>query len=891
MICLAVLQKVNLLLFMRITSVFLSLLFSQYVVAQNIEKKNYSARKINNLDLTVDGRLDESAWQTAKWENQFTQYEPKEGRSPYMETEYAVLYDENNIYVAIKALDKSPDSISLRMTRRDITDGDMVGIMFDTYHDKRTSFNFVVSAAGVKSDFVMSNDGENEDETWDPIWWVKTSVNKNGWNAEMRIPLTQLRFEEGEEQLWGLQVVRYIFRVEELSTWQAMKREKSGFVSQFGTINGIKNIKPRNTLDVTPYMVARTERFQKEPENPFRSSGKINYLDVGLDAKIGLTNYLTMDLSINPDFGQVEADPSEVNLTTYETFFEEKRPFFIEGKNILNYSLQFGDGDLAAEGLFYSRRIGKRPSYYPDLDDEEYTELPDFTSILGAAKITGKTKNGWSIGVLECVTAEENAEIKGIGEGYTQSVEPLTNFFVGRLQKDFNEGNTYLGGMFTAVNRSINDSHLEFLHQSAYTGGLDFVHKWNDKNWLLDAGAYFSQVKGSEEAIIRTQESFIRAYQRPDADYVELDTTRTSLSGYGGKFAVGKVGGKFNYGTIFSWKSPGLELNDVGFAQQVDRILQVLWGNYHIFEPVSIFREVHLYANQHTVWDFGGNRNSLGGNLGGFAQFTNYWRATAGINFSGEQRFNSVLRGGPALLVPGYKYARLGVFTNQQKKLTFELMLGQYFSNENGFRSIKDYELEIGYRPFKSLRIDLMPGYNGYKDDLQYVTQEDFKDGKRYVMAYIDRSTVNMSLRINYNITPDLTIQYWGQPFIATGEYSSFKHITSSKADELSDRYHLYTDNQITYNPDNEMYDVDDNLDGTNDYSFEKPDFNVKEFLSNLVVRWEYRPGSTIFLVWSQNRNTHVNDGTFDFSNNIKDLFDEKGKNIFLVKFSYRIGR
>ncbi|MDX1284932.1 MAG: DUF5916 domain-containing protein, partial [Draconibacterium sp.] len=558
---------------MKLTSVFLFLVLINTLAAQEREIKNHNVTTTNNLNINVNGVLDEPEWKLANWEDNFTQHEPLEGRPPFMQTEFAVLYDDNNIYAAIQAHDKRPDSISMRLTRRDITDGDMVGIMFDTYYDKRTAFAFIVSAAGVKSDFIMSNDGQNEDNTWNPIWWVKTSKTESGWNAEMRIPLTQLRFEEGEEQLWGLQVLRFIFRKEELSTWQPMKRETSGFVSQFGTLNGIKNIKPKNSLNVTPYVVARTERFEKEPENPFKNSGKINDIDVGLDAKLGLTNYLTMDLTINPDFGQVEADPSEVNLSTYETFFEEQRPFFVEGKNILNYSLQFGDGDLAAEGLFYSRRIGRRPHYYPGLNQGEYTDVPDFTRILGAAKVTGKTNNGWSVGVLESVTAEESAKIKGIGEGRSQSVEPLTNFFVGRIQKDFNEGNTLIGGMLTSVNRSINDSHLEFLHKSAYTGGIDFVHKWNDRNWLLDAGLYFSQVNGTEEAIMRTQKSYIRSFQRPDADYVELDPNRTSLGGHGGKLAIGKVGGKFNFGTILSWKSPGLELNDVGFAQQVDRAL------------------------------------------------------------------------------------------------------------------------------------------------------------------------------------------------------------------------------------------------------------------------------------------------------------------------------
>ncbi len=876
---------------MKITSVILLLLTYNYVFAQEIEIKNYSANKVNDLNITIDGNINETEWQTANWENQFIQHEPYEGKAPHQQTEFAILYDENNIYVAIKALDKSPDSISMRLSRRDEPDGDMAGVMFDTYFDKRTGFCFFVSAAGVKLDFISSSDGENEDATWDPIWWVKTTKTVDGWNAEMRIPLTQLRFEEGEEQLWGMQVLRFIFRKEEMSSWQPMKRETAGFISQFGTMDGIKNIKPKNTLDVTPYLVAKTERFEKEPENPFRSSGKINGFNAGLDAKIGLTNFLTLDLTINPDFGQVEADPSEVNLSTYETFFEEKRPFFIEGKSILEYTLGIGGGGMGTEGLFYSRRIGRRPNYYPSLESGEYADIPAFTSILGAAKITGKTSNGWSIGVLESVTAEENAEIKGIGDGRTQSVEPLTNFFVGRLQKDFNEGNTYIGGMVTSVNRSINDEHLEFLHKSAYTGGMDFTHKWDDRNWSTSAGFYVSQVNGTEEAITRTQTSYIRNFQRVDADYVTLDTTRTSLMGSGGKISIGKVGGKFNVGAFASWKTPGLEVNDVGFAQQVDRILQVVWVGYHIYEPFSIFRDININGHQFGAWDFGGNKTGIGGSIRTSAQFTNYWRGSFSFSLNGTQQSNSALRGGPALIEPGYKYVRFGFFSNQQKKITFELSGGQYFSNENGYRSIKDYELEIGYRPFKSLKVGIAPGINSYNNDLQYVTQSGYNNDTRYVMAHIDRTTVNMSLRINYNITPDLTIQYWGQPFVATGEYTEFKHITDSKADNLTDRYNIYTDQQISFNEENQTYLIDDNVDGTVDYSFGKPDFNVKEFLSNLVVRWEYRPGSTVYLVWSQTRNEYQNDGTFDFTNDVKDLFSEKPKNIFLLKFSYRIGR
>lgn len=877
---------------MKLTSVILLLLFiSQLIFAQKLEKRNYSATKIDDLNIIIDGNFIETQWQTANWENQFIQHEPLEGRPPFMQTEFAVLYDENNIYVAIKAFDKNPDSISMRLTRRDDTDGDLAGIMFDTYYDKRTAFAFIVSAAGVKSDFVTSNDGDNEDNTWDPIWWVKTTKTDEGWNAEMRIPLTQLRFEEGEEQLWGMQVLRYIFRKDELSSWQLMERETSGFVSQFGTMNGIKNIKPKNTLNVTPYAVARAERFEKEPDNPFRSSGKESGFDVGLDAKIGLTNYLTMDLTVNPDFGQVEADPSEVNLSTYETFFEEKRPFFIEGKNILNYNTEFGDGDQAANNLFYSRRIGRKPHDYPELDNGEYADLPEFTRILGAVKVTGKTNNGWSIGVLESVTAEENAEIEGIGEGREQSIEPLTNYFVSRVQKDFNEGNTYIGGILTAVNRNIKDEHLEYLHKSAYTGGIDFVHKWNNKDWMVDAGFYFSQVNGTEEAILRTQTSYSRTFQRPDADYLTLDSTRTSLSGHGGKFTLGKLGGKFKIAGIFSWQSPGLEVNDIGYIQQVDQMMQVVWAGYRWYEPFSIFRSANINFNQWVMFDFGGNVSAPGGNINGHAQFKNYWNTFASFNTGGEQLSNSMLRGGPAMKIPGSTNINFGFGTNPLKKIRFNANGGVGFSNKKGFSNRERYNVGISYRPLKTLNINLSPGLSKNSTDLQYVTQSDFQNDKRYVFGHIDRKTVNMTIRIDYNITPDLTIQYWGQPFIATGEYSDFKHITDSKAENLTDRYNIYTDEQISFDSDNSIYLIDDNLDGTVDYSFGKPDFNFKEFLSNFVVRWEYQPGSTVYFVWSQSRNEYVNDGSFDFAGNVNDLFQEKPKNIFLVKFSYRIGR
>ena len=342
---------------------------------------------------------------------------------------------------------------------------------------------------------------------------------------------------------------------------------------------------------------------------------------------------------------------------------------------------------------------------------------------------------------------------------------------------------------------------------------------------------------------------------------------------------------------MFNWKSPGLEINDVGFSPDVDEILQIAWASYRWYEPVSIFRSANINFNQWTAFDFGGNLTVAGGNVNGFAQFTNFWRAFGSLNMDSEIRSNAALRGGPALLIPGSKRFYTGVFTNNQKKLSFGLDGGMSFSNEKGFSNRSSAEFEVSYRPFKAMQIEISPEYGASKDELQYIDQKNYDNEKQYVMGKIDRKTLVMAIRINYNITPDLTIQYWGQPFIATGEYSAFKYITDSQAKDVYDRFDYYNDNQISFDKDSENYLIDFNEDGNTDYSFGKPDFNVKEFLSNLVLRWEYNPGSTFYLVWSQNRNHYTDIGTFNFNNDIGNLFDEEPHNIFLVKFSYRIGR
>ena len=857
--------------------------------SQSLTKKEYYAGEGSKNDLTIDGVLKEPVWQKAVWQDDFIQYEPSEGKQPSQKTDFAILLDENYIYVGFKCWDNHPDSIVQRLTRRDEIDGDFVAVQFDSYFDKRTAFSFMANVAGIKNDFIISNDGETEDNTWDPIWLVKTSRDDKGWYAEMKIPLTQLRFEGNSEQTWGLQIGRSLFRKQEVCLWQSSSKKVSGWVSQYGELKGLKNLKSKKVADLMPYAVARTDRYEKEPGNPFKESGKKNQLEVGLDGKLGLTNNLTLDFTINPDFGQVEADPSEVNLTSFETFFQEKRPFFIEGKNILSFPLMFGDGDLASENLFYSRRIGRRPHYSPELNDGEYMEAPEFTSILGAAKITGKTKTGWSLGILESLTSYEYAHISN-GHQRSEMIEPFTNYSVGRVQKDFNGGNTLLGGVFTSTNRNLTEDQLDYLHKSAYSGGFDFVHKWHNKDWELDFSSYFSRVEGSAEAISNTQKSWIHGFQRPDATHLEFDSTRTSLSGQGGKIVFARNGGKLKFMAATSWKSPGLELNDVGYMRQADNILEVIWVGYRIYEPFSVFRNLNLNVNQWTEWNFAGESTGPGGNVNAHTQLKNYWNLHLGGNWNGQGLSATELRGGPALKVSGTKNIWFAFGSNDQKRLTAEAEVMLLGGKEKNSKQIFDCGVSLGYRPSKNMKITLSQNFNSNDDQLQYVTQQDYLNKTDYLFARIHQKTLSASLRVNYIITPNLSIQYWGQPFLASGKYNEFKRITDSRANKYTDRFSLLNGNELIYLNSDEIYRVSDPS-GNQLYTFDQPDFNVKEFLSNMVVRWEYLPGSTIYLVWSQTRDQSVSNGNFNLYKDLTKLFDEKAHNIFLLKISFRLGR
>lgn len=858
-----------------------------YASSQASNPKSYRATRLVHAPPAIDGKLTDEAWQTGHWEGDFTQFEPFNGTAPSQATYFKVLFDDNNLYVAIRAMDSAPDSIITRLTGRDHEDGDNVAIAFDSFFDRRTAFVFGVSSSGVKHDNVITNDGQGDDPTWNPNWWVRTSTNEEGWVAEIRIPLSQLRFERGGDGVWGMQVMRSIYRKRETSLWSHIPRGVPGLVRHSGLLEGLGNLEPRRTFDVTPYTVAMASRFPAAPDNPFRT-GRDHLLKTGLDAKIGISNNFTLDLTVNPDFGQVEADPSEVNLTAFETFFEEKRPFFIEGRNISSFPLGLGDGGIGNDNLFYSRRIGRQPRGRIQIPGGAFADVPAFTRILGAAKITGKTDDGLSVAVIHSITAEEQAEIDNLGARSFETVEPLTNFMVGRVQKDFNQGRTLLGGMVTGVARTNHENLNQQMHRNAFSGGIDFTQFTQNREWSFNVNAALSHVSGTQAAIMQTQRSSARLFQRPDVTHVRLDPTRTSLTGTGGRVQLARFGGgHWSYMAAMLWKSPEFEVNDLGYMRETDQILSVLYAGYRQWQPKGIYRSYNVNFNTYALWNFAGVRIATGANMNGSIQFKNFWSAFAGMELQSDIMAMSHLRGGPAIILPGNRSGWLGFGTDGRKRLSGRLQTN-FGKTAHGFQQNFRIAPSINYKPLDNLTLLFQPSYSKQKNDLQYIRQTTFNNQNRYIFGKIEQEIVSFSFRVNFTLLPGLTAQYWGQPFIAAGALSNFKFITNPLADDYHQRHQDFNPNQIRLQ--NGMYLVDENLDNTTDYSFRNPDFLRSEFLSNLVIQWEYSPGSSIYLVWSQSRTKSDSNPAFQYFHEVGDLFALQPTNIFLAKFTYRIG-
>ena len=871
---------------------YVQITFSQENTSTKVPKRIYTTKQVKKAPI-IDGNINDETWNTVDWNANFTQLSPIEGNKPTQKTKFKIIYDEKNLYLAVRCYDSEPDKIVKRLSRRDGNNGDWIEINIDTYHDLRTAFAFTVTAAGVKGEEFASLNGRSWDKSYNPIWFVKTKIDEEGWTAEFKIPFTQVRFTDKEEQIWGMQIQRMDFRLQERTLWQRKPANLSGWISNMGELHGIKNIKPQKQLEIQPYTVGQTETFEKEIGNPFET-GKRSSVNFGLDGKIGVTNNLTLDFTVNPDFGQVEADPSAIALDGFQIFQQEQRPFFVENKNIFDYQVtkaQAG-GPFTRDNVFYSRRIGRSPQGGTTAGAGEFVNRPGNTTILGASKFSGKTQSGLSIGILEAVTQEEFAEIDNNGTRRKEVIEPLTNYFLARLQKEYNDSNTLIGGMFTATNRNLTDTNINNIHNAAYTGGIDFKHQWKNRTWYVEGNMVVSKVLGSKTAIYNTQTSLRHNFQRVDATHVSVDPNKTSLTGTGGNFKIGKTGGgNFEFDSGVTWRSPELELNDMGFQRNADDITHYNWMAYKSLQPFSVFRRLQINYNHYASWNFEGKHTYFGVNTNSHATFLNNWRTGFNVHYAAKDFSDSALRGGPMLQLPSSLDFNAYIQSDDRKKIHFRVSGGQDVGKDNAFTK-KYASFNMTFVPMNSFNISLAANINTNNQELQYVTTASYGVGansvSKYINASLDQDTFNLSLRLNYTISPNMSIQYYGSPFISRGRYTNFKYITNSLADDFTDRFQNYTSNQISYDSNSDSYLVDENLDASTNYSIGNPDFSFIQFQSNLVARWEYIPGSEVFLVWSQGLSRSGNPMD-DLLPSLKDnIFGQTSHNIFLIKATYR---
>jgi hypothetical protein len=842
----------------------------------------YETVRLQGESPRIDGRLDDSAWQQGEWAGDYTQQIPTEGAEPSHPTEIKILYDDKNVYVAIRAYDDL-EKAHRYPGRRDAFVGDIVGVCFDSYFDKQTGFEFDLTAGGSKLDLILGNEGW--DTTWDAVWYGKVGTEADAWTAEFRIPLSQLRYGPHEEQVWGLHAWRWISRNQEESQWNLIPRNNTGIMHNIGELHGIEKLPKNRRIELLPHVLGELDSAKFTAEN--QRERTLGDGSTGLDAKVGLSSNFTLDATVNPDFGQVEADPSVINLTAYETFFEEKRPFFLEGKSILDFGL--GEGQGWGDILYYSRRIGARPSLFPDLGQGEFTgSPPSATTIFDALKVTGKTKDGLSVGVVQSLGSKETVRIARDGRQRSQVVEPYTNYLAARVQKDWAKGNTSLGGMLTSTHRWIDDPALAFLPDDAFTGGLDFVQYFANRAWALQAKGVFSQVKGDPAAILDLQTNPVHYFQRPDADYLDVDPTATSLSGHGGFVSFGRSRtSKWRIGDSVRWVSPGLELNDLGFLRQADMVRNSFEVGYEEPVPRGPVRQWRLFAEREDGWDFGGRQTDGTTGLSGQTMFQNKWTLSGSLRATDTAVDTRLLRGGPSMRLSPYFHMSLGGETDPSRRLLASARVHAH-GYRDGDSSMLDLSSGLRVRLTDRLSVSAHYEYGHQINDLQYVDTPETVTGDRYVLGNIDQTTHSLTIRVNVSITPDLTIQYYGSPFVSSGSYTGFKKAADTLAPEYDDRFHLYGPDEITFDSKANTYLVEEAGGGPGSaYSFDNPDFSFREFRSNLVARWEYRPGSALYVVWSQGRTSDSDRYDDSLGNNFDALWRSTARNVFLVKLQH----
>ena len=809
--------------------------------------------------IKIDGKLDEKIWNRLPGISNFIQHEPQEGALATQKSFVQIAYDNEALYVAFRAYDSNPNSIKKYLTRRDRdSPSDWVGFAVDSYHDRRTAFTFLVNPANVKIDIRLSNDNV-QDLNWDAIWDVATHIYSNGWVAEFRIPYNQLRFPKEDSLSWGFQAMRVVSRINEISYWSPRPKDAAGFVSLFGTLKGLNRVHNVEALQILPYAMATSHKKPQADTYP-QIQNPLNSYDVGGDIKYPFPNNLTLDMTINPDYGQVESDPSEFNLTAYETYFDEKRPFFLEGSNLFNYKVGIGTGKMSGGQLFYSRRIGRIPHTQLRGSPTIGVEQPPSTAILGAAKISGRTKNGWSIGILNAMTKEEQATIYEANTKRQQVVEPLSNYFVSRIQHDFNQGRTVLGCMATNVYRQPGSDLAKLLPRTATTGGIDLTHKWEHHTYEFNLSIMGSDITGDTLAMQKEQLSSARYYQRPDAEHLKYDPKRTSLAGFAGRFNLRKVGtGHWKWAVGGVTRSPGFEINDIGFMQTADFNSFFVWLGYNEYTPGIILRTYSVSSKAWKYFDYSATPTGSGIQFALSAQFLNYWSFQLWLTRNQQNLDTGLLRGGPAFLLPAHTDVFYQLQTDNRKPLQITLN-GTYGKWESRYSSWS-FSPAVLVRPIGRFDFSVSLNYASGINDLQYIPLSTKFLNNNYILGRLDRSIFYSTIRANLTLTPNLTLQYYGMPYITVGHYLKFHTVKDPRAPVYRDRIQ---DAAVPWNN----------------------DFNYRQFRSNLVLRWEYKSGSTFYFVWSQGITSFERYGQFNFADDAHQLFNSPSENIFLVKIT-----
>ncbi|OFW12129.1 MAG: hypothetical protein A3H96_03815 [Acidobacteria bacterium RIFCSPLOWO2_02_FULL_67_36] len=798
--------------------------------------------------IRLDGDLNDDVWQRAPVINGFRQREPRDGAAPTFETEARVAYDDGALYIAVQAFD--PERVVGIRTRRDASSpSDWISVIVDSFHDRRSGFEFAVNPAGVKQDAYWFNDASN-DQGWDAVWDVAVSRGDRGWRAEFRIPFSQLRYHPSNDATFGLAITRRVARLNETTTWPLLSKSANGYVSSFGELTGLRLDKSPKRLEVVPYVVGDVKTQPVEAGNPL-AQAKDPTASVGVDLKYAVRPGLTFTGTVNPDFGQVEADPAVVNLSAFETFFSERRPFFVEGSGIFKFDVDCNDG--ACSGLFYSRRIGRSPRGEADVPGGGFASAPLQTTILGAGKLTGRVGK-FSIGGLTAITADEHAQVASGALRSRQTIEPLTGYSVLRARREFVNQST-LGFIATSTNRRL-DAATRFLPGQAYTGGLDLDWRLN-KKYSVQGFLAGSSVRGDADAIASLQQSNVHSFQRPDSGTIRFDPSRTSLNGYGGSLSINKIGGeKVRFTSVVGLKSPGFDINDVGFMRRADQKTISNWIQVRYDKPSRYLRSFRYNLNQWAGWNYDGDRLMNGGNVNAHAVFANMWSTGMGVNVNSRNVDDRATRGGPAVRTNPERSVWGYVQSDERKALGGGLNVF-FLSDLNGTR-YRDISPMISFRPSSFLTLSGGLGFSQNRDESQWIEQ---LNGD-YVFGRLDQKTVSLTARVNYTVTPSLSIQIYAQPFVSAGAYSHFKRLVDGRAASYAARFE-----PTTY--------------GSN------PDFNYRSFRTTNVLRWEYKPGSALFLVWQQGREAVLNRGTFNFSRDFGGVFDAPSRNVFLIKWSY----